>query len=188
MAETEGAPKKGGRLKKILIGLLVVIGGFCVVVALQPSEYRVTRQATMAAPAAPVFEQVNEFRKWQAWSPWEHLDPAMKRSFEGPPAGPGAIYRWTGNSDVGEGSMTILESRAPELVRIELHFIKPFDSKASNEFLFKAEGNQTLVTWTMSGKNDFVGKAFCLFMNMDKMVGADFEKGLAAMKAIVEKK
>src|SRR5262245_42636555 len=113
-------------LKKILIALVVLIGIFVVVVATRPSEFRVSRSAKMTAPPATVFEQVNDFHQWEAWSPWAKLDPNVKNTFEGPAAGTGAIFRWAGNNEVGEGAMTILESRPSELVSIKLEFIKPF--------------------------------------------------------------
>jgi uncharacterized protein YndB with AHSA1/START domain len=173
-------------LKKVLIAVAVIIIVFVVVVALQPSEFQVTRAATIAAPPETVFAQVNDFHKWKAWSPWEKLDPAMERTFSGEPAGEGAVYAWSGNSDVGEGNMTITESRPNDLIRLKLEFIKPMAGTSDTEFNFKPEGDGTHVTWTMAGKNNFVGKAFCLFMNMDKMVGGQFEEGLASMKQVAE--
>lgn len=173
-------------IKKILIGLAILILLLVVVIALQPSTYRVERSATMNAPASSVFAQVNDFHKWNAWSPWEKLDPAMKRSFEGAPAGTGAVYAWAGNSDVGEGRMTINESRPTDLVKIKLEFLKPFAASSDTTFAFQPEGNQTKVTWTMAGDKNFIAKAFGLVMNMDKMVGSDFEKGLAQLKSVVE--
>jgi len=172
--------------KKILIAIGVIVVVFLIVVALQPAEFRVVRSASMSAPPPVVFAQVNDFHKWEAWSPWEKLDPALKRTYEGPSAGTGAIYRWAGNNQVGEGSMTIMESRPSDLIRIKLEFLKPFASTADTEFTFKPEGNQTAVTWSMAGKNNFMAKAMCLFMNMDKMVGGQFEQGLAQMKSLVE--
>ena len=172
--------------KKILIAIGVIVVVFLIVVALQPAEFRVVRSANMSAPPAVVFAQVNDFHKWEAWSPWEKLDPALKRTYEGPPEGTGAIYRWAGNNKVGEGSMTITESRPSDLIRIKLEFLKPFASTADTEFTFKPEGNQIAVTWSMAGKNNFMAKAMCLFMNMDKMVGGQFEQGLAQMKSLVE--
>jgi hypothetical protein len=178
-------------LKKLLLGALVVIvvvvAIFCVVVTMQPAHYRVERSATMNAPPSVVFSQVNDFHKWDTWSPWAKLDPNMKTAFEGSPAGSGAVYSWTGNSDVGEGRMTITDSKPAELVKIKLDFIKPFAATSDTVFSFKPQGNQTAVTWTMDGENNFIGKAFCLFINMDKMVGGDFEKGLAQMKTVSEK-
>jgi hypothetical protein len=173
-------------LKKIFIVLAAIIVAFLVVVAMQPSEFHITRSDTMAAPAAAVFEQVNDFHKWDAWSPWAKLDPEVKNTFEGPPARQGAVFAWVGNNQVGEGRMTITESRTNELVRFNLEFFKPMAGTSTSEFTFKFEGNQTTVTWSMDGKNNFIAKAMCLFMNMDKMVGGQFEKGLASIKAIVE--
>jgi carbon monoxide dehydrogenase subunit G len=173
-------------LKKILIALAVIVIVFVVVVALQPSEFRVARTATISAPPPAVFAQVNDFHKWEAWSPWAKLDPAMKQTYAGAPAGTGAIYTWAGNDQVGEGRMTLTESRPSDLIRIKLEFLKPFASTAATEFTFKPEGNQTMVTWSMAGKNNFMAKAFGLFMNMDKTVGGDFEKGLANLKSVSE--
>jgi hypothetical protein len=173
-------------LKKILIALAAIVVVFVIVVAMQPSEFRVARTATISAPAPAVFAQVNDFHNWEAWSPWAKLDPAAKNSFEGPSAGIGAIFRWAGNKEVGEGSMTITESRPSDLIRIKLEFLKPFAATNSAEFTFKPDGDQTAVTWSMAGKNKFISKAICLFMNMDKMVGGKFEEGLARMKSVVE--
>ncbi len=175
-------------LKKILIGIVLILAVLAIIVALQPSEYSVTRSATMAAAPDTVFEQVNDLQKWRAWSAWEKVDPEMKRTYDGPSAGEGAIYSWAGNSDVGEGTMTITESRPSELVRMKLEFREPMAGTADTEFTFKPDGDQTMVTWTMAGKNNFVGKAICLVMNMEKMIGGQFEEGLANMKSVVEAK
>jgi uncharacterized protein YndB with AHSA1/START domain len=173
-------------LKKILMVLAAIVVMFVAVVAMQPSEFRVARTATISAPAPAVFAQVNDFHNWEAWSPWAKLDPAAKSTFEGPPAGTGAIFRWAGNKEVGEGSMTITESRPNELIRFHLEFLKPMAGTSTAEFTFKPEGDQTVVTWSMTGKNNFIAKAICLFMNMDTMVGGKFEEGLAQMKSVVE--
>ena len=173
-------------LSKILIGIAAVLAVFAVVVAFQPAEFRVARNATVSAPPAVVFSQVNDLHNWEAWSPWAKLDPAMKQTHEGAPAGTGAVYSWAGNSEVGEGRMTITESRPNELVRIKLEFLKPFAATNTTEFTFKPEGNQTAVTWAMSGEKNYVAKAMCMFVSMDKMVGGDFEKGLTALKSVSE--
>ena len=173
-------------LKKIFFTLAVLVVIFLIVVAIQPADYRVARATTIAAPAPIVFAQVNDFHRWDAWSPWAKIDPAMKTTFEGPQAGTGAIYTWAGNKEVGEGRMTIADSRPSDLIKIQLDFLKPFPSSCVTEFTFKPDGAQTAVSWVMSGKNNFVAKAFCLFMNMDKMVGGDFEKGLAQLKPVAE--
>ena len=173
-------------MKKILLALLLVVVVFILVVATRRADFQITRSATIAAPAVVVFAQVNDFHKWDAWSPWAKLDPTMKQTHEGASAGPGAIYTWSGNKDVGEGRMTLTESRANELVRIKLEFLKPFPTINTTEFSFKPEGTQTAVVWSMTGTNNFMAKAFCMFVNMDKMVGGDFEKGLVQLKTVAE--
>jgi hypothetical protein len=173
-------------IKKILIGLAVVVVVLVVFIALQSSTYRVERSAMMNASAPVVFAQVNDFHKWNAWSPWAKLDPAMKQTFEGAPAGTRAVYTWAGNKEVGEGRMTITESHPSDLVKIRLEFLKPFAATSDTTFSFKPEGNQTVVIWTMVGDKNFIAKAFHLFVNIDKMVGGDFEKGLAQMKSVAE--
>ena len=173
-------------LSKILIGLAVLILVFVIIVATRSSEYRVTRSATVKAPAAAVFPHVNELKKWEAWNPWGKIDPNMKLTYDGPPSGVGASYAWVGNKDVGEGRATITESKPNEAVRFKLEFFKPMAGVSDTLFTFKPQGNQTVVTWDMSGKNNFIAKAFCMFMNMDKMIGGQFEKGLADMKTAVE--
>lgn len=173
-------------LKKILIGIAVVIIVFLVVVAMQPSTFNVTRSLTIGAPPDAVFPHVNELKKWEMWNPWGKIDPNMKLTYDGPPSGVGASYAWVGNNEVGEGKMTVTGSRTNESVQFKLEFFKPMAGVSEAEFTFKPQGNQTVVTWTMSGKNNFIAKAFCLFMNMDKMVGGNFEKGLADLKVVVE--
>jgi hypothetical protein len=175
-------------LKWILGAVAGLIAVFLVVVALQPSDFRIERSAMMRAPAQASFTQVNDFQNWRSWSPWEKVDPALKRQYEGPRAGTGAVYAWQGNKDVGEGRMTITESRPGELVRIRLEFIKPFAATNTAEFSFKPSGDGTAVTWTMTGQNNFLSKAICLFVNMDKMVGGMFEQGLTQMKTVVERR
>ena len=173
-------------LKKIVIGLIVIVAGFLVVVSRQPSEFKLNRSQKMNAAPKIVFEQVNDFHKWQVWSPWAKKDPQAKGTFEGAPAGEGAQFSWDGNKEVGAGRMTITESRPNELIRMNLEFFKPFKAAHNAEFTFTPEGEGTVMSWTMSGKQNFVGKAMCMFMNMDKMVGGDFEKGLAEIKTISE--
>ena len=177
-------------LIKILIGVaaavVLVVGVLAAIVALQPSEFRIERSATIAAPAPAVFAQVNDFHNWEAWSPWAKLDPAAKSSFEGAPAGKGAAFAWAGNSKVGEGRMTITESRPSELVRIKLEFVKPFAATNTAEFTFKPAGDRTAVTWSMFGHNNFISRTVFLFVNMDKALGGEFEKGLASMKSVAE--
>ncbi len=173
-------------LQTILISLAVIIAGFVVVVALQPSTFRITRNISIQAPPDVVFGHVNDLHQWQEWSPWAKMDPNAKMTYEGPDAGIGAKYYWTGNNKVGEGAMTITDSRPSDLVQFKLEFKRPFVATNTADFTFKPEGDQTLVTWGMSGTNNFMFKAVGLFMNCDKMVGGDFEKGLADLKKVAE--
>lgn len=176
-------------LKKILIGLFAVLVLLAGVVAMQPSSYVVNRTLAMSAPPAAVFPLISDFHQWDGWSPWAKIDPAMKTTYEGPVAAPGSIYKWVGNDQVGEGQMTILESQAPERVKIKLDFLKPFASTSITEFAVQPASGGSTVSWTMNGESNFMAKGFGLFMGgMDKMIGPDFEKGLAQMKALVEKK
>jgi len=173
-------------LKKILIALLALVAIFLIFVALQPSEFHVERTANMAAPPAMVFDQVNDLHKWEAWSPWAKLDPKAKITFEGPPSGTGTIMTWAGNNEVGEGKMTLAESRPNELVKINVDIVKPMEGSSTTEFAFKPEGDQTAVTWSMSGHHNFIAKAMCLVMNGKKMMSDMMDKGLANMKSMVE--
>lgn len=172
----------------ILLAIAVLIFLFLVFVATRPGEFRITRSATIAAQPSVVFDQVNDFHNWDAWSPWAKLDPNARNTFDGPTAGLGAGFAWDGNNKVGAGRMTIIESRPSHLIRIKLEFLRPFKSTNTAEYTFEPQGNQTLVTWSMFGNNNFMGKAFSLFCDMDKMIGKDFEKGLANMKAVSESK
>ena len=170
----------------ILIVIAAVIVLFVLVVVTRPSDFRVTRSTAISAPPAVVFAQVNDFHNWDGWSPWARMDPEMKATYAGPAAGTGAIYSWVGNNKVGEGRMTILESHPSDLVRIKLEFIKPFAATNTAEFTFQPQGNQTTVTWTMTGKKNFMIKAMGLVMNMDKTIGGQFDQGLAQMKSVAE--
>jgi len=162
-------------LTKILIGLaalLVLLVLLGVMVAMRPNDFRVSRSIFIMECPSAVFPNVNELMKWEAWSPWEKLDPAMKKSYEGPA--------------VGAGSNTITENQANERIGMRLDFLRPFKGTNAVEFKFMPQGGGTQVTWTMEGKLNFITKAFGLFVSMDKMVGKDFEKGLAAFKAVTE--
>ena len=179
-------PKKNSVWTRILLALAVIVVGLVVVIAMQPADFRVERSATIPAPPEEVFAQVNDFHAWKEWSPWAKLDPQSKETYEGPAAGAGAIFKWSGNNEVGEGMMTVTDSQPNDLIRIKLDFIRPFAATNTGEFTFKPQGDQTLVTWSMFGQNTFMGKAIHLVMDMDKMVGTNFEQGLAQMKSVVE--
>jgi hypothetical protein len=174
-------------IKKILAVLVVLIAAFAGYVALQPDELLVQRQATIAAPPAAVFEQVNDLKKWDAWSPWAKMDPNAKIGFEGPAAGKDAAFTWSGNDKIGEGRMTIVDSRPAELVDIKVDFTKPFENSSSSKFELKPEANQTLVTWSMGGRQNFIEKAMCIVFNGKKMISDEMEKGLSNLKAVAEK-
>lgn len=166
----------------VLIGLVLLLGVLGVVVAMQPSRFEVVRKGRVSASQEAVFAMVNNFHRWEAWSPWEKLDPAMKKTFSGAEAGAGAVYQWAGNNKAGEGRMTITESHPNSHVRIKLEFLKPFEATNTTDFRFTPVENQVEVEWRMTGESNFITKAFCLVMGgMDKMVGRDFEKGLAQM-------
>jgi carbon monoxide dehydrogenase subunit G len=173
-------------LKKILIALAAIIAIFLIVVALQPSEFKVERSATIAAPPAAVFDQVNDFHKWEAWSPWAKLDPNAKVAFEGPPSGTGTIMTWDGDDKIGQGKMTLTESKPDELVKINVEFVKPFEGSSTSQFAFKPEGDQTAVTWSMESHHNFLAKAMCLVFNGKKMMTDAMDKGLTQMKTVVE--
>lgn len=175
-------------IKKILLAIVAIVAVFSVYVAVQPSAFRVERSTIIVAPTAQAFAEVNDFHKWDAWSPWAKLDPAAKATFEGPESGEGAVLRWAGNEKVGEGSMTLLESRPDERIRIRTDFVKPWTGSNASEFTFKPDGPRTIVTWSMSGERGFLEKAICVVMNGEKMIGDQFEKGLSNLKTLVEGK
>jgi hypothetical protein len=170
----------------ILLALAVIAILIVIMIIGQPDEFILTRSAKMSAPPEKIFSHVNDLRKWEAWSPWAKLDPNAKNVFEGPASGVGAAMAWAGNNKVGEGKMTIADSLPNQLIRFRLEFLKPMQATNTAEFTFRSEGGQTVVNWSMSGKNSFAGKIFGLFMNCEKMVGGQFEKGLAQMKSVVE--
>lgn len=177
-------------MKKVILGGLGFVVALAVilsvVVSMQPEDFAITRSAEINAPSERVFGLVNDFHRWDSWSPWAKLDPNMKTTYSGPDSGVGAGYAWVGNDEVGEGKMTIRSNHPPKQIVIDLEFIKPFAAKNVTAFEFKAQGDKTTVTWSMAGKNNFMAKAFSMVMDMDKMVGGDFEKGLAQMKTVAE--
>ena len=175
-------------LPYILIGIAVLIVLLLIVVVLQPAEFIVTRSAKFAAPPSAVFANIAEFRKWSVWSPWEKMDPNLQRTYSGPEAGVGCHYHWAGNKKVGEGQMTITEATPHQRILIKLEFLKPFVATNQAEFLFVPAGDGTEVTWNMTGERNFMMKGMGLLMNFDKMIGGDFEKGLANLKQVVEGK
>jgi len=174
-------------LKTIAIIVVVLIAGVVILAAMKPDSFSVQRAATIKAPPEKVFALINDFKAWGAWSPWEKKDPAMKRTFSATTSGKGAHYAWDGNKDVGQGSMTVTESAPPSKVVLNLDFIKPFEGHNIVEFTLTPQGDATSVNWLMHGPANFMSKIMQVFCSMDRMVGKDFETGLANLKAAAEK-
>jgi hypothetical protein len=166
---------------KILLGVVAVIALFLIIVALRPADYRVERSLTIAAPASVLFDLVNDHHKFNTWNPFLKVDPNVKNTYSGPDSGVGAVCAWEGNSKIGAGSSTITESKPGELVRERMDWKRPMEGTSTVEFTFKPAGDKTVVTWAMYGKNGFMGKLFSLFMDCEKMVGPQFEEGLASL-------
>lgn len=145
------------------------------------------RSISIASAPQTVFPLINDFHNWTMWSPWEGLDPAMKRTYGNVSAGTGAEYSWVGNDKVGEGKMTILESKPDSLVKIKLEFIKPFEETSETTFTIAPQGPNTQVTWRRAGHNNFIAKVMSVFMDFEKMIGGDFDKGLGNLKGAAEK-
>ncbi|ARN19138.1 SRPBCC family protein [Piscinibacter gummiphilus] len=173
--------------KYIGIAVVVVIAAVLALAATRPDTFRVERSTTIKAPPEKVYALIEDFHQWQQWSPWERLDPAMKRQHGGAPKGKGALYGWEGNKEVGKGQMEITEATLPSRVVIKLDFLAPFEAHNTAEFVLVPRGDATTVTWAMSGPNLFIGKVMSLFASMDSLVGKDFERGLANLKAVAEK-
>ena len=178
------------RMKKVLLGIASVLALAIVVVlavaATKPSTFRIERSAQVNAPATAVYANLEDFHRWKAWSPWEGLDPNLKRDYSGKERGEGAVYSWQGNPDVGSGRMTVVEAKPDRQVNIRLEFFEPF--AADNRTIFKLEpsSGSTQVNWAMEGSNNFMGKLMSVFMDMDSMVGKDFERGLDNLKRVSE--
>jgi carbon monoxide dehydrogenase subunit G len=171
----------------IAIIAVVLIAGVLIFAATKPDIFRVQRTASITAPPENIFALINDFKSWTAWSPWEKKDPAMKRTYGATTSGKGAMYAWEGNKDVGQGSMEIVESVPPSKVTLKLNFVTPFEAHNIVEFTLEPKGATTNVTWAMQGPTPYFAKIIHVFINMDSMVGKDFETGLANLKAIAEK-
>jgi Polyketide cyclase / dehydrase and lipid transport len=185
------SPRAGAKvtvIMPIVIIVLAVVALFIVVVATRPAQFHLERSISVAAPPEKTFVEVNDFHRWAAWSPWEKMDPDMKKTFSGAATGAGSRYAWVGNSKVGEGRMTIDESVEPSVVKLTLEFLKPWKATNVTTFSFIPDATGTKVTWAMDGRHvNFGMKAFALVVSMDKLVGRDFERGLAALKTIAER-
>jgi uncharacterized protein YndB with AHSA1/START domain len=174
-------------IKTIVIVIAALIAGVLIFAATKPDTFRVQRAASIKAPPEKVFALINDFKRWDAWSPWEKKDPAMKRTFGATTAGKGAAYAWEGNHDVGQGSMEIVESITPNKVALKLDFVKPFEAHNMVVFTLEPKGGMTNATWAMEGPVPYFAKIIHVFLDMDSMVGKDFEAGLANLKAAAEK-
>ncbi len=174
-------------LSTIALGLAALLGGLLTYAATRPETFRIERKATIGAPPEKVFGLINDLRAWASWSPWEQKDPAMKKTYSGAPHGKGSLLDWDGNKDVGTGRMEVLESTSPSKVRIQLDFFKPFEAHNTAEFTLVPSAGSTQVTWTMYGPQPYMMKVMGLFCSPDKMVGKDFETGLANLKVLAER-
>ena len=177
-------------LKTVLLGLagvlVVAVAGLLIVAATKPDSFRVQRSASIKAPPEKIFAQINNLRAHGAWSPWERKDPGMKRTFSGPEAGKGATYEWDGNKEIGQGRMEIAEVVAPSKLTMKLDFIRPFEAHNIAEFVLQPAGDSTTVTWAIYGPSPYISKVMTMFFDMDRMIGKEFETGLANLKALTE--
>lgn len=173
-------------LKKIAVGITAVIVIILALALAQPATFTVTRSITIQAAPDKIYPLINDFHHWKSWSPWENLDPDMVRTFNGPASGAGAVYGWEGNDQVGAGRMEITAAAPASRVEIKLDFLKPFESHNTTVFTLEPKGGATTVVWTMAGPSPFITKLMGVFVSMDKMVGPDFEKGLASLKSATE--
>ncbi|HEY6981855.1 SRPBCC family protein [Reyranella sp.] len=174
-------------LVALVMAVVITIGGILVYAATKPDSFRVERSATIKAPPDKIFGLIADLRGWAVWSPYERKDPNMKRTFSGPASGKGAVYEWDGNKDVGRGRMEIVEATPPSKIAIKLDFLKPFEGHNTAEFTMVPAGDNTAVTWAMYGPSPYIAKVMGTVFDMDKMIGNDFEAGLAALKAVAEK-
>ena len=170
----------------IAVVLAIAIAIVLILASVKPATFRVERTAVVKAPPERVFPLIGNFHRWTGWSPWENRDPAMKRTYGGAESGEGAVYAWDGNKNVGSGRMEILEASSPSKIVIKLDFFKPFEGHNTAEFTVLSQGSATEVNWAMSGPAPFMHKVMQVFMNLDRMIGKDFEAGLANLKKAVE--
>jgi hypothetical protein len=167
----------------ILAGLVVVI---LALATTKPDTFQVQRSATVRALPDSVWPYLDDFHRWRAWSPWERMDTAMTRTYSGATNGVGAVYAWSGNKDVGTGRMEITAAQPASSLTIALDFLSPFEAHNTATFVLAPEGDSTTLTWTMTGPNTYLSKVMGVFVSMDRMVGPDFEAGLANLKTVVE--
>ncbi len=174
-------------LKIVLLVVVVLVVAVLAYAATRPGSLHVQRSASINASPDKIFPLINDFHSWSAWSPYEKIDPAMKRSYSGSPKGNAAVYEWEGNSNVGQGRMEITDAAPPSKVTIKLDFVKPLEGHDIAQFTLEPQGSATTVTWSMDGPTPYIGKVIGIFLNMDRMIGGDFETGLGNLKTIAEK-
>jgi uncharacterized protein YndB with AHSA1/START domain len=173
-------------IETIAMIVVALIGAALAFAATKPDTFRVERTTRIAAPPETIFPHINDLTKWTAWSPWEKMDPAMRKTASGPAQGQGAVYKWDGNNQVGTGRMEVLESVPPSKILIKLDFLKPFEAHNRAEFTLTPQEGATTVTWAMYGPQPYLAKVMSLVFNCEKMVGPQFETGLANLKALAE--
>jgi polyketide cyclase/dehydrase/lipid transport protein len=174
-------------IKTIALVVAVLVAAVLIYAATRPDTMHVERTAAIKAPAGTIYPLVSDFHSWTSWSPYEKRDPALKRTYSGSPSGKGAVYEWEGNREVGSGRMEITDTSVPSKVVIKLDFIKPFEGHNVAQFTMQPSGSATNVTWSIDGPSPYLGKVIGIFMNMDRMIGGDFEAGLANLKTLTEK-
>lgn len=173
-------------LKTVALAVLLAAAAILGFAATRPDSFRVERSVVIAAPADRIYPLLADFRRFGEWSPWEHRDPRMKRHFSGAPQGEGAVYAWEGNDDVGEGRMEIVQATSPSMVSMRLDFVRPVEARHGADFTLVPQGDATQVTWAMHGDNPYLSKLMQVFVSMDRIVGGDFEAGLAKLKQVAE--
>jgi uncharacterized protein YndB with AHSA1/START domain len=174
-------------LNTIVISVVVLLVAFLGFAATRPDTFRVQRAMRINAPPEKIFALINDLHRWGSWSPYEKKDPTMKRTHSGAANGKGAVYEWEGNRDIGTGRMEITDTSPPSRVSIKLDFIKPFEAHNNVEFTLEPNGHSTNVTWALHGPASYTSKVMSVVFNMDRMVGKDFEAGLAGLKAAAER-
>src|SRR3977135_580199 len=167
--------------------LAIAIAIVLILALTKPDTFRVQRATSIKAPSDKIFPLINDFHQWVTWSPYEKKDPELKRTYSGAESGKGAVYAWDGNNNVGSGRMEILETSAPPKIRIKRDFFKPFEGHNTAEFTMLPQGDATSVTWLMQGPARFMTRVMQVFINLDNMIGKDFEVGLANLKKLTEK-
>lgn len=172
---------------QIIALLAIMVIALLLFTMTRPATFRVERSTDIQTTPEKIFPFINDFHQWKQWSPWEHIDPLLKRTYGGAAAGKGTRYAWEGNNKVGSGQMEILESAEPSRILIQLDFLKPFAARNAAEFILTEQDGNTTVTWAMYGANSFMAKVMSLFVSMDRMIGAQFEQGLANLKQVAER-